>query len=29
MGLILTVLQAFYAGALCVLMAPVGFLQQP
>ena len=29
MGLILNVLQAFYVGAACVLMAPVSFLQRP
>jgi len=29
MGLILNVLQSIYVGALCVLMAPVGFLQRP
>jgi len=29
MGLILNALQALYAGALCVLLAPVGFMQRP
>lgn len=29
MGLILNVLQAFYAGALCVLLAPAEFMQRP
>ncbi|KVE29287.1 hypothetical protein WS67_05375 [Burkholderia singularis] len=29
MGLILNVLQALYAGALCVLLAPVAFMQRP
>jgi acyl-CoA synthetase (AMP-forming)/AMP-acid ligase II len=29
MGLILNVLQSLYVGALCVLMAPVSFLQRP
>jgi acyl-CoA synthetase (AMP-forming)/AMP-acid ligase II len=29
MGLILNVLQSFYVGALCVLLAPVGFMQRP
>jgi acyl-CoA synthetase (AMP-forming)/AMP-acid ligase II len=29
MGLILNVLEAFYLGATCVLMAPVSFLQRP
>jgi acyl-CoA synthetase (AMP-forming)/AMP-acid ligase II len=29
MGLILNVLQALYIGALCVLMAPVSFMQRP
>ena len=29
MGLILNVLQSFYVGALCVLLAPVSFMQRP
>src|SRR5438067_5576595 len=29
MGLILNVLQSLYVGALCVLMAPVSFIQRP
>jgi acyl-CoA synthetase (AMP-forming)/AMP-acid ligase II len=29
MGLILNALQSFYVGALCVLMAPVSFMQRP
>jgi acyl-CoA synthetase (AMP-forming)/AMP-acid ligase II len=29
MGLILNVLQSLYVGALCVLLAPVGFMQRP
>ena len=29
MGLILNVLQSFYLGALCVLLAPVTFIQRP
>jgi acyl-CoA synthetase (AMP-forming)/AMP-acid ligase II len=29
MGLVLNVLEAFYVGAPCVLMAPVAFLQRP
>jgi acyl-CoA synthetase (AMP-forming)/AMP-acid ligase II len=29
MGLILNVLQTFYVGALCVLLAPVSFMQRP
>jgi acyl-CoA synthetase (AMP-forming)/AMP-acid ligase II len=29
MGLILNALQSLYVGALCVLMAPVGFMQRP
>ncbi len=29
MGLILNVLQTLYAGSLCVLMAPVSFMQRP
>jgi acyl-CoA synthetase (AMP-forming)/AMP-acid ligase II len=29
MGLILNALEAFYVGALCVLMAPNGFMQRP
>ena len=29
MGLILNVLEAFYVGATCALMAPVSFLQRP
>jgi acyl-CoA synthetase (AMP-forming)/AMP-acid ligase II len=29
MGLILNVLQSLYVGALCVLMAPVSFMQRP
>jgi len=29
MGLILNALQTFYVGALCVLMAPNGFMQRP
>src|SRR5438874_13833513 len=29
MGLILNALQALYVGALCVLLAPVAFLQRP
>ena len=29
MGLILNALQSLYVGALCVIMAPVGFMQRP
>jgi acyl-CoA synthetase (AMP-forming)/AMP-acid ligase II len=29
MGLIINVLQSFYLGALCVLLAPVAFIQRP
>jgi acyl-CoA synthetase (AMP-forming)/AMP-acid ligase II len=29
MGLIINVLQSFYVGSLCVLMAPVAFIQRP
>jgi acyl-CoA synthetase (AMP-forming)/AMP-acid ligase II len=29
MGLVVSALQSFYLGALCVLMAPVGFMQRP
>ena len=29
MGLILNVLQSLYFGALCVLLAPVSFMQRP
>jgi acyl-CoA synthetase (AMP-forming)/AMP-acid ligase II len=29
MGLVINVLQSFYVGSLCVLMAPVAFIQRP
>jgi acyl-CoA synthetase (AMP-forming)/AMP-acid ligase II len=29
MGLVLNILQSFYVGALCVVMAPAGFAQRP